>query len=178
MGQNFYAKEVFDISQTTARDEAQPQVSYDDRLLLKALISNSPVPIRAVEELPGQGRGAMFDPEQNAILVKKGMDAPDIFRCVSLELANAQLARSNAEYSRETEGYKAYAVSYMLCQRYGVEAGGYNISRLDGVLQGQDPKEEIPAALTDMRDTFKEINGRMARAMGLSRAGRQKEQER
>ena len=156
----------------------EPQVSYDARLLLKALISNSPVPIRAVEELPGQGRGAMFDPEQNAILVKKGMDAPDIFRCVSLELANAQLARSNAEYSRETEGYKAYAVSYMLCQRYGVEAGGYNISRLDGVLQGQDPKEEIPAALTDMRDTFKEINGRMARAMGLSRAGRQKEQER
>ena len=55
------------------------------RQLLKALISNSPVPIRAVEELPGQGRGAMFDPEQNAILVKKGMDAPDIFRCVSLE---------------------------------------------------------------------------------------------
>ena len=178
VGQNFYAKEVFDISQTTARDEAQPQVSCDDRLLLKALISNSPVPIRAVEELPAQGRGAMFDPEQNAILVKKGMDAPDIFRCVSLELANAQLARSNPEYSRETEGYKAYAVSYMLCQRYGVEAGGYNISRLDGVLQGQDPKEEIPAALTDMRDTFKEINGRMARAMGLSRAGRQKEQER
>ncbi len=36
VGQNFYAKEVFDISQTTARDEAQPQVSYDDRLLLKA----------------------------------------------------------------------------------------------------------------------------------------------
>ena len=178
VGQNFYAKEVFDISQTTARDQAQPQVSYDDRLLLKSLISNSPVPIRAVEELPAQGRGAMFDPEQNAILVKKGMDAPDIFRCVSLELANAQLSRNSAEYSRETEGYKAYAVSYMLCQRYGIDAGGYNLSRLDSVFQGQDPKEEIPAALTDMRDAFKEINGRMARAMGLTRAGRQKEQER
>lgn len=106
------------------------------------------------------------------------MDAPDIFRCVSLELANAQLSRNNAEYSRETEGYKAYAVSYMLCQRYGVDTKGYNISRLDSVLQGQDPKEEIPEALTDMRDAFKEINGRMARAMGLTRAGRQKEQER
>ena len=177
VGQNFYAKEVYDISQTTARDEAQPQVSYDDRLLLKGLIASSPVPIRAVEELP-QGRGAVYDPEQNAILVKKGMDAPDIFRCVSLEAANVQLAQSHEGYSREAEGYKAYAVSYMLCQRYGVEAGGYNISRLDSVFQGQDPKEEIPAALTDMRDTFKEINGRMARAMGLSRAGRQKEQER
>ena len=177
VGQNFYAKEVFDISQTTARDEAQPQVSYDDRLLLKGLIASSPVPIRAVEELP-QGRGAVYDPEQNAILVKKGMDAPDIFRCVSLEAANVQLAQSHEGYSREAEGYKAYAVSYMLCQRYGVDVKGYDISRLDGVLQGQDPREEVPAALTDMRDTFKEMNGRMARAMGLTRTSRQKEQER
>lgn len=177
VGQNFYAKEVYDISQTTARDEAQPQVSYDDRLLLKGLIASSPVPIRAVEELP-QGRGAVYDPEQNAILVKKGMDAPDIFRCVSLEVANVQLAQSHEGYSREAEGYKAYAVSYMLCQRYGVDVKGYDISRLDGVLQGQDPREEVPAALTDMRDTFKEMNGRMARAMGLTRASRQKEQER
>lgn len=177
VGQNFYAKEVYDISQTTARDEAQPQVSYDDRLLLKGLIASSPVPIRAVEELP-QGRGAVYDPEQNAILVKKGMAAPDIFRCVSLEAANVQLAQSHEGYSREAEGYKAYAVSYMLCQRYGVDVKGYDISRLDGVLQGQDPREEVPAALTDMRDTFKEMNGRMARAMGLTRTSRQKEQER
>lgn len=177
VGQNFYAKEVYDISQTTARDEAQPQVSYDDRLLLKGLIASSPVPIRAVEELP-QGRGAVYDPEKNAILVKKGMDAPDIFRCVSLEAANVQLAQSHEGYSREAEGYKAYAVSYMLCQRYGVDVKGYDISRLDGVLQGQDPREEVPAALTDMRDTFKEMNGRMARAMGLTRTSRQKEQER
>ena len=177
VGQNFYAKEVYDISQTTARDEAQPQVSYDDRLLLKGLIASSPVPIRAVEELP-QGRGAVYDPEQNAILVKKGMDAPDIFRCVSLEAASVQLAQSHEGYSREAEGYKAYAVSYMLCQRYGVDVKGYDISRLDGVLQGQDPREEVPAALTDMRDTFKEMNGRMARAMGLTRTSRQKEQER
>ncbi len=177
VGQNFYAKEVYDISQTTARDEAQPQVSYDDRLLLKGLIASSPVPIRAVGELP-QGRGAVYDPEQNAILVKKGMDAPDIFRCVSLEAANVQLAKNHEGYSREAEGYKAYAVSYMLCQRYGVDVKGYDISRLDGVLQGQDPREEVPAALTDMRDTFKEMNGRMARAMGLTRASRQKEQER
>ena len=177
VGQNFFAKEVFDVSQTTARNEAQPQVNYDERLLLKGLIASSPAPIHATEELP-QGRGALYDPEQNAILVKKGMDAPDIFRCVSLEVANVQLVRNREGYSREAEGYKAYAVSYMLCKRYGVDAQEYDISRLDGVLHGQDPKEVVPAALTDMRDTFKELNGRMARAMGLTRASRQKEQER
>ena len=177
VGQNFFAKEVFDVSQTTARDEAQPQVNYDERQLLKGLIASSPAPIHATEELP-QGQGALYAPEQNAILVKKGMDAPDIFRCVSLEVANVQLARNREGYSREAEGYKAYAVSYMLCKRYGVDAQEYDISRLDGVLQGQDPKEVVPAALTDMRDTFKELNGRMARALGLTRASRQKEQER
>ena len=177
VGQNFYAKEVYDISQTTARDQVQPQVRYDDRLLLKGMIASSPVPIRAVEELP-QGRGAMFSAEQNAILVKKGMDAPDIFRCVSLEVANVQLAQSMDGYSRETDGYKAYAVSYMLCKRYGVDAKEYEISKLDGVFQGQVPREDIPAALTDMRDTFKSLNGRMARAMGLTRDSKQKEQER
>ena len=177
VGQNFYAKEVYDISQTTARDQVQPQVSYDDRLLLKGLIASSPLPIRAVEELP-QGRGAMFSAEQNAILVKKGMDAPDIFRCVSLEIANVQLARSNEGYSREADGYKAYAVSYMLCKRYGIEAKGYDIARLNSVFKGQDPREDVPAALSDMRETFKSLNGRMARAMGLTRDTKQKEPER
>lgn len=177
VGQNFFAKEVFDVSQTTARGEAQPQVNYDERLLLKGLIASSPAPIHATEELP-QGRGALYDPEQNAILVKKGMDAPDIFRCVSLEVANVQFAQSMDGYSRETDGYKAYAVSYMLCKRYGVDAKEYEISKLDGVFQGQVPREDIPAALTDMRDAFKSLNGRMARAMGLTRDSKQKEQER
>ena len=177
VGQNFFAKEVFDVSQTTARDEAQPQVNYDERLLLKGLIASSPAPIHATEELP-QGQGALYAPEQNAILVKKGMDAPDIFRCVSLEVANVQLAQSMDGYSMEADGYKAYAVSYMLCKRYGVDAKEYEISKLDGVFQGQVPREDIPAALTDMRDAFKSLNGRMARAMGLTRDSKQKEQER
>ena len=50
VGQNFFAKEVFDVSQTTARDEAQPQVNYDERLLLKGLIASSPAPIHAIKE--------------------------------------------------------------------------------------------------------------------------------
>ena len=66
----------------------------------------------------------------------------------------------------------------MLCKRYGVDAKEYEIAKLDGVFQGQVPREDIPAALTDMRDAFKSLNGRMARAMGLTRDSKQKEQER
>ena len=36
----------------THLDVYKRQVRYDDRLLLKSLIASSPVPIRAVEELP------------------------------------------------------------------------------------------------------------------------------
>lgn len=144
---------------------------------MKGLIASSPVQIRAVDELP-QGRGAVFSDEQNAILVKKGMDASDIFRCVSLEIANVQLARNNEGYSRDADGYKAYAVSYMLCKRYGIEAKGYDIARLNSIFKGQDPREDVPAALSDMRETFKSLNGRMARAMGLTRDTKQKEPER
>ena len=81
-------------------------------------------------------------------------------------------------YSREADGYKAYAVSYMLCKRYGIEAKGYDIGRLNSVFKGQDPREDVPAALSDMRETFKSLNGRMARAMGLTRDTKQKEPER
>ncbi len=152
-------------------------MSYDDRLLLKALISNSPVPIRAVELPPG-ARGHVR-PGTDAILVKKGMDAPDIFRCVSSGACQCPACPQQRKYSRETEGYKAYAVSYMLCQRYGVEAGGYNISRLDGVLQGQSPRRKSrqpsPICATRLRRSTGAWQGPWA---SHAFAGRQKEQER
>ena len=80
-GQNYYAKEVYDISQTTAQGQEQPKVALDERLLLKALIYKSPAAIHVVEQLPDGRRGALYQPEQNSIFVEKGMDAADIFRC-------------------------------------------------------------------------------------------------
>lgn len=176
-GQYYNAKEVYDISQTTARDRAQPQVSLDDRLVLKALIYKSLVPIRPVEQLPDAGFGAMFDPEQDAILVKKGMDAPDIFRCVSLALAHVELEAANSDYSRSEEGYKAYCVSYMLCKKYGIDTKGYDVSALNDVFTGRDPKE-IGGELSEIKEAASSINFRMAKALEQSRTPRHQEQER
>lgn len=178
IGQNFYAKEVYDISQTSARGQQEPQVAYDERILLKALINNPPVPIRAVDQLTANGAGAMYDPAQDAILVQKGMSAQDIFRCVSLELAHVQLARGNDAYSREADGSQAYAVSYMICKKYGVDVQIYNVDRLKEAFRGMSPTDEIPAAFSDMEDAMGAINSRMARALGLSRASKSKEQQR
>lgn len=119
-GQNYYAKEVYDISQTTAQGQEQPKVALDERLLLKALIYKSPAAIHVVEQLPDGRRGALYQPEQNSIFVEKGMDAADIFRCVSQELAKAQLMMVNPEQTPAECGNKAFCVSYMLCKNMGL----------------------------------------------------------
>ena len=52
IGTSYNVKRVFDISQTTARAKVQPAISVDDRLLLKALISRSPVPMGVTAPMP------------------------------------------------------------------------------------------------------------------------------
>ena len=91
IGTSYNVKRVFDISQTTARVKVQPSVSMDDRLLLKALISRPTVPMQMVDDLPNH-MGALYDHDQQVIFVRRGMNAADIFRSVSKELAHAEIA--------------------------------------------------------------------------------------
>ena len=80
-------KHVFDVSQTTSRNQPQPAIKVEDRQLLKALIHKAPVSIQGVDELPNN-MGAFYDHDQKAIFVRRGMDAHDIFRSLSKELAH------------------------------------------------------------------------------------------
>lgn len=165
MGQNYYAKEVYDISQTTARGQEQPKVALDERLLLKALIYKSPADIHVVGQLPDGRRGALYQPEQNTILVEKGMEAADIFRCVSQELAKAQLMAVNPEQSLTDCGNKAFCVSYMLCRKYRIDTrDSYDCSKLGGIFAGKEI-DTIKADLGDMENAMSAINSRMAKAL-------------
>lgn len=175
-GQYYNAKEVYDISQTTGRDKVTPQTALDERLLLKALISRSPVPIQVVDSLP-EGLGAVFNEEQGAIQVRRGMAAADIFRSVSLELCHADLSQQTEGYSRSQDGYKAYCASYLLCKKYGVDARGYNLSGVGAVLAGKEP-QQIAGELTDIKETASAISARMARTLEQNRQAKSREQER
>lgn len=177
-GQNYYAKEVYDISQTSARGQEQPQVALDERLLLKALIHKSPAAIHVAGQLPDGRRGALYQPEQNTIFVEKGMDAADIFRCVSQELAKAQLMAVNPEQSPAECGNKAFCVSYMLCKKYGIDTrDSYDCSRLGGIFAGKEI-DAIKADLRDMENTMGTINSRMAKVLYPQREKNRAEQER
>ncbi len=176
IGTSYNVKKVFDISQTTARGKMQPTVSVDDRLLLKALIHRPPVPIQMVDDLPGN-MGALYDHNQQVIFVRRGMDAPDIFRSVSMELAHAEIAATRDDYTRDGAAFSAYCVSYMLCKKNGVDARGYDFSALPESLRESDPQTQR-AALSEIRDTAAGISARMSRVLEQSKAPKSKGQER
>lgn len=176
IGTSYNVKKVFDISQTTARAKAQPTVSVDDRLLLKALIHRPPVPIQMVDELPGN-MGALYDHDQQVIFVRRGMDAPNIFRSVSMELAHAEIGAAREDYTRDSAAFSAYCASYMLCRKNGVDVRGYDFGNLPESLRESDPQTQR-AALSEIRDTAAGISARMSRVLEQNKAPKSKEQER
>ena len=173
---SYNVKRVYDVSQTTARTKTQPAVSVDDRLLLRALINNPPVPMQTVDTLPGN-MGALYDHDQQVIFVRRGMTADDIFRSVSKEIAHAELAAVNENYTREGAAFAAYSVSYILCRKNGIDVSGYDFSRLPDDFRDADP-QSVRAALTEIRDTASEISARMSRVLEQNKAPKSKEQER
>lgn len=169
-------KHVYDISQTTSRMRAQPPVSHDARALLGALIYKKPVPIQSVDELP-DGLGALYDHEQEAIFVCRGMEANDLFCEVSKALAQAELAQTGEEYDPQTASFKAHCVSYILGKEFGVDVSDYSFENPADFLRTDDP-QEIRTELSEIRDTAYDISARMARALEKEKSPRHTEQER
>ena len=156
-GTSFEVKRVYDVSQTRGRVRSAPAVKLDDRVLLKALIHRTPVPIQTADSLPNN-MGAMYDHSQQVIFVCRGMGAEDIFRSVYAAFA-------------------AYSASYLLCKRYGVDVSDYNFSRLPASFRESNP-QQVRETLTEIRDTANQIATRMYRALEQNRTPKSKEQER
>lgn len=172
---NYYnVHSVYDISQTNATVPEKPSINYDERILLSALISKRPVPIELSDNLEN---GAVYDHNTKKILVRKGMEGPDVFRSVALALARAEMAQNKDEYTTDTVAFKSYCVSYMLSKKYGIDITGYDFSRMPEELKGMDEKARR-AELNEIRDTFKAISTRMDKALEQTKSKDTKAQER
>ena len=176
MGTSYDIKKVFDISQTSARPRPQPTATVDDRTLLKALINHSPVPMQMVDSLDGD-MGALYDHDQQVIFIRRGMDAHDLFRCVSKELAHAEIAGTRENYDRREAGLAAHSASYILCRQNNVQPESRGFAAVPGELAGKDP-QQIRAALTEIRDTANSISNRMYRVLEQARNPKPRDQER
>ncbi len=152
-------KKVFDISQTSSRQQPAPSVVRDDRLLLKALMNNAPCRFEISNELP-EGVNMAYPSEAGVIRVRQGLDAPTIFRGLAQELARAHMDKEGCDCLNPD--FAAYSVSYMLCQRNGVSVEGFSFEQMPEEYSQLDAKE-VRAEVGIIRDVAGEITADMNR---------------
>jgi hypothetical protein len=173
VGVSYNTKKVFDITQTNSTAKERPTVKYDNRLLLKAIINNAPCVMEISHSLP-DGINAFYRPEDKKLLVRAGLEAKDIFRGISQELAHAHLDKGS--YDRHDHAFTGYCVSYVLCSRYNVAKDSFSFERLSETLSGMDAKS-IRAELTKIRDTANEISSDMAKVLDRNKKPKDRSDE-
>jgi len=172
---SYNLKKMFDISQTGA--QKRETLPYpDERTRIKALMENAPVPILISDSLP-EGINALYTPVDRDIKIRRGLDAGEIFRSLSQELAHAEIDKGDGSYSRSDYTFHTYCVSYMLCKQYGVDINNFRFDRASQMFQGMNA-QEIRAELSAIREASAEISGRMNRMLTQSREQKRQEPER
>jgi len=166
-GVSFKTKKVFDISQTSLEDNGNGH-KYENRMLLKALIYNSPCKFEIVPELEN-GMYARYEPKDNTVYIKENLKAEDIFRALSQEISFAHLHKSGKD--RGSNVFTAYSCAYVICQKYGVDVSNFNFSKLPDDFKDMENKD-IRKELDKVRNIVNEITGDMAMAFEKQKADR------
>ena len=169
----YNAKEVYDISETSAKDRQEAQEKKPMRELVSALIDASPVPFVPVADLE---MPAYYDSEQQSIFIRTGLNEEQLFVSMAKEVSAAVFDFKHNE-SREVSEFKSYCVAYMVSSRYGVDTRGFNFSRLPKELAETDT-QVFKGELGSMRDVLGEIQSEMYKSMEKNKPAKSKEQER
>ena len=169
----YNAKEVYDISETSAKDRQEAPEKKSMRELVSALIDASPVPFVPVADLE---MPAYYDSEQQSIFIRTGLNEEQLFVSMAKEVSAAVFDFKHNE-SREASEFKSYCVAYMISSRYGVDTRGFNFSRLPKELAETDT-QTFKGELGSMRDVLGEIQSEMYKSMEKNKPAKSKEQER
>lgn len=169
----YNAKEVYDISETSAKDRQEALEKKSMRELVSALIDASPVPFVPVADLE---MPAYYDSEQQSIFIRTGLNEEQLFVSMAKEVSAAVFDFKHNE-SREASEFKSYCVAYMVSSRYGVDTRGFNFSRLPKELAETDT-QAFKGELGSMRDVLGEIQSEMYKGMEKNKPVKSKEQER
>ncbi len=169
----YNAKEVFDVSETSAKDRQQPQEAKTMRELVSAMIDASPVDFQPVAELEIP---AYYDSSQQMIFIKTDLSEEQLFVSMAKEVSAAVFDFKHNE-SRDASEFKAYCVAYMVSSRYGVDTRGFSFDKLPKEFEGMDT-QVFKGELGSMRDVLGEIQSDMYKSMEKNKPPKSKEQER
>ena len=169
----YNAKEVFDVSETSAKDRQQPQEAKTMRELVSAMIDASPVDFQPMAELEIP---AYYDSSQQMIFIKTDLSEEQLFVSMAKEVSAAVFDFKHNE-SRDASEFKAYCVAYMVSSRYGVDTRGFDFDKLPKEFEGMDT-QVFKGELGSMRDVLGEIQSNMYKSMEKNKPPKSKEQER
>lgn len=114
MGTSFDVKRIFDVSQTHGQPlRERTQASMRSRL--KALTTNTPVPIR-VSDSVSQDIGAMYSDKDNTIYVARNMEGDILFAGLACALVHAENMTGDAS----RDAFISSCAADIVCLRYGV----------------------------------------------------------
>ena len=133
----------------------------------------APCPIEISQKLP-ENINAVYRPDDKKIYVRPGLEAGDIFRGISQELAHAHL--DDGAYKRSDHAFTAYCVSYVLCSRYNVPKDMFRFDRLPEGFSTMDARS-VRNELSKIRDVANEISSDMAKVLDKSMKPKERRDE-
>lgn len=150
-------KEVYDITQTNAPKEEKTK-DYNIRKLLEATIQECDVPRKAVDKLPNGTIGAEYNKDENVLYVCKGMDKELLFQTLFQEIGNIEMQQ---EENSNIRSFRSYCISYMLCQKYGIDVSDFDFTKLPEEIVNQKDPKGIRGELNTIRSNFENIDTRI-----------------
>ena len=164
-GVSYNVKKVFDIMQV--KGASRHPVHHDTRTLLRALVTNPPVPIVVVEQFTPSDKLAFYNPVDKEVLLRHGIESEEVmFSVLAEELAHASLDVPGKDYDRETASIPAQMAAYMLCARHGVDTGKeqFSFAALPESFQ-KGEAAETRGVLTSARKALCDLNDRMGKTL-------------
>lgn len=155
----YNAKKVFDISQTNAKQRKYQRKAPDARVVVKAMIKTSPVPVEISNQLP-ETVNAVYQPEAKKIYVRQGLEGDEIVRALSKEIAFARLDKGG--FNRENLEFSAQAISYITTSRAGFEPTP--ITAVSDKFTSLDVKEKRKE-LSQVRDHANSISNTISKTL-------------
>lgn len=160
-GVKYNVKKVFDVLQTTMEPVPETKIVHDEKILIRALMSDAPVAINANDKLP-ENMPAIYMPETKEILIRPGLTESDLFRALSQELAHVEMNREG--YSRKECAHKAYCSAYIICKRSGIDVSGFNFTNFPAHYKDMSSRD-VRNDLSKIRDAANAVTSRMARVL-------------
>lgn len=173
ISQSFNPKRLFDISQTTVKENIKEN-SYDEKFLLQSLLYECPVNVKVEDKLEN-GKIADWDKESKTLYVGRDSDTTAIFNAISKELAKSSF---DSNENKEVVEFKSNCIVYMISNKYSLNKNNIEINQFPEYFK-QLTAKDIRNELSSMRSVFEDMNGRMSQYFeSISKNNKNKDYER